>query len=124
MALTVGDIVFAKAGKPAVVVGYDEKTARANLDENFALVQDVGFNGVRNGIDLENREAFNSVINSVKNNDKRTEIDDLNKKMEEMKAKGADPRLLRYLEGELQFRMSREKYQPVQVSVPAHTIGL
>ncbi len=124
MALNVGDIVFAKAGKPAVVIGYDEKTEKAYIDDNLDLVQDVGYNGVRNGFDSETRDAFNSVIDSVKNSDKRAEIEELNKKMDEMKAKGADPRLLRYLEGELQFRMSREKYQPVKVAVPAHTIGL
>ncbi len=124
MALTVGDIVFARAGKPAVVVNYDEKTEKANLDDNIHLVQDMCVNSVKNGVDPDAREAFNSVIEGVRNPDKRAEIDSLYKKISEMRSRGADARTLRYLEGELQYRMSRERYQPVQVCVPQSSIGL
>ncbi len=124
MGLTVGDIVFARAGKPSVVVGYDEQTERANLNDDLGLVQEIAANGVRNGIELESRDSYNSIIDGIRNKDKRKEIEELYKKISEMRARGADPRMMRYLEGELQYRMSREKYQPPQVSVPEHSIGL
>lgn len=124
MGLSVGDIVFARGGKPAVVVGYDDKTDKANLDDNILLAQEQGHNGVRNGFDSDSRAAYNSVIDGVRNPNKHKEIDDLYKRINELRSAGADPRLLRYLQGELQFRMSREQYQPVQVTVPDYTIGL
>jgi hypothetical protein len=124
MALSVGDIVFARGGKPSVVVGYDEKTEKANLEESMALAQEIGRNGIRNGVSLESRDAYNSVIEGVRNRNKKQEIEDLYTRIQEMKKAGADARLMRYLEGELQYRMSREDYQPVQVSVPEHAIGL
>jgi hypothetical protein len=124
MALLTKDIVFVRGGVPAAVTGRDPQTGRVFLDFDREKIQELGTNGLKNGLPEESREAFVTVLSDVKNRDKRREIDELYTRITELKQSGADSRLLRYLEGELHFRMAREKYVPSQVGVDEYMIGL
>lgn len=124
MALLTKDIVFVRGGVPAAVTGRDPQSGRVFLEYDREKVQELGVNGLKNGLPEESREAFSTVLSDVKNSDKKREIDELHKRISELKQSGADPRLLRYLDGELHFRMAREKYVPRQVGVEEYMVGL
>jgi len=117
-----GDVVFARGGEPVIIASKNPRSGQVTTDRNFSRVQDATETGVKNGLAEAQKEAFNTVLSEVRDDDARQEIDKLSAKVAEMRKDGTDPRLLRYLRGELQFRMTKERYEPVGYQVDELTL--
>jgi hypothetical protein len=112
MTIIKGDVVFARAGDPVLIKSKDVKSGNVQIDSDFATVQKSTEIGVINGLKAETKDAFRSVLAEVANDDAREEIRRLSDRIQDLRKENADPRLIRYLKGELQFRMTRERFQP------------
>ena len=112
MAIINGDVIFSRGGKPVKVTSKDAQTGNVTLDPNFDTVQKESEFGVKNGLGKEAKEAYKATLSEVRNPDKIVEIENLRAKIAELKKENVDTRLMRYLEGELQYRMTRERYTP------------
>jgi hypothetical protein len=117
MTILKGDVIFARGGDPVRITSKDKATGNVTYEKKLETVQDATQFGVKNGLSAPQREAFQTVLSEVENDDARTEIETLAKKIDEMKKEGGDPRLIRYLKGELQFRMTRDRIQPEDFQV-------
>lgn len=122
MAITQGDIVFNREGKPVTVTSKDKSNGNVTVDKNFDRIQAENRNGIRNGLDPSQKSAYKAILTEVNNPDKQAEIDLLAKKIDELKKSNVDPRVLRYLDSELKHRMSRERYQPETFQVDPTTL--
>lgn len=112
MAVISGDIIFSRGGKPVKVTSKNPDTGDVTLDKDFDNVQKESQFGIKNSLEKESKDAYKSVLSGIKNPEKITEIENLRSKLADLKKENVDPRLIRYLEGELQFRMTRERYTP------------
>lgn len=122
MTIHVNDVVFSHDGKPLVVKTKNKETGNITVDQELSEVQKASPNGIRNGLPEDTREAYKLVLEQIKDPDKRMEIENLHKRLGEIKFQTNDKRLVRYLENELQYRMIRDKYQPQQFEVDAYTL--
>ena len=112
MTILKGDVIFARAGDPNLVRSKDPRTGNVVVEKDFDTVQKTTEIGVVNGMRTETKDAFRSVLAEVENDDAREGIRRLSDRIQELRKENADPRLIRYLKGELQFRMTRERFQP------------
>ncbi|MCA2959446.1 MAG: hypothetical protein IOD12_04280 [Silvanigrellales bacterium] len=112
MTILKGDVVFARAGDPVLVKSKDPKSGNVVVDKDFDKVQASTGIGVINGLKEETKDTFRSILAEVENEDAKQEIRSLSNRIQELRKENADPRLIRYLKGELQFRMTRERFQP------------
>lgn len=122
MAITQGDVVFSREGKPVTVTSKDKSTGNVTVDKNFERVQAENKSGIRNGLDPSQKTAYKAILSDLQSPDKQAEIDLLAKKIDELKKSNVDPRVLRYLESELKHRMSRERYQPDTYQIDPTTL--
>lgn len=123
MGITVGDVVFSKDGRPVLVTSKDEKSGHLTINKEFSDVQAAAKQGIVNGLPEKEKQAFNAELSAVENADVRKEIDALAKRLDELRKQGnVQPRLLRYLESELQHRMHREGYSPKSLNVDPATL--
>lgn len=122
MSIVVGDVVFGRDGRPQQVTSKDRETGEITLERDFDAVRRDNVKGVKNGLDPSAKEAFRSILSQVQDPDKKLEIDKLMGKVNELKKNNIDPRLMRYLENELHFRMTRERYMPAEFPVNAVTL--
>ena len=113
MAIINGDVIFSRGGKPVQVTSKDVQTGNVTLEPDFDKVQKESEYGIKNGLGKEVKEAFKATLSEVKDSNKIVEIENLRKKVAALKKENVDPRLMRYLEGELQYRMTRERYTPL-----------
>ena len=119
-----GDIVWTRNGDPIRVKGKDPQTGQLYIDREYANVQKESQNGIKNGLSQDTRSAFQTVLSSAQNPDKKEEINFLFEKIKTLKGQNADPRLIKYLENELQFRIVRESYKPEDFAESSIVIGL
>lgn len=116
------DILWTRTGDPILVDKFNEKTGEIYLNNDYNKIQKASKNGIKNGLDLESRKAYNTTLSSAENEDKKQEIKNLYQKIKSLKENNTNPRLLKYLENELQFRIIRENFRPEDYSVDALTI--
>lgn len=122
MTILKGDVVFARGGEPVRIASKDKATGNVTYERDFGRVQEATRLGVKNGLSAEQGEAFRTVLTEVRDADAKAEIDKLAARVEQLRKEGADPRLLRYLKGELQFRMTSERHQPQGYEVDEMTL--
>lgn len=118
------DILWTRNGEPVLVNKTNEKTGDVHLDNNFPTVQESAKNGIKNGLSIADRESYKSTLSNVQNTNKKQEIQDLYQKIKGLKESNTNPRLLKYLESELQFRIIRENYKPDDYFVSPITLDI
>ena len=122
--ISTNDILWTRTGDPVRVDKVNEQTGKVNLDRDFATIQETTKNGVKNGLSVPEREAYKSTLSGVQNPDKKEEIRELYQKIKSLKQGNTEPRLLKYLESELQFRIIRENYEPNDYEVNPVTLDI
>lgn len=123
MAVVVGDVLFARSGDPSLVRSKDANSGNVVLERDFASVQEHAKEGLKNGLMPEQREAYQATLSEVRDPDRRKEIDNLATKLNSLKETGGDPRVLRYLEQELAYRMTKERHVPRTLVVDPRNIS-
>lgn len=122
MSIIPGDVVFGRDGRPLTVTSKDKQSGNVTVDKSLARVQAENRDGLRNGLNAEQKSAYKTMLSEVESPDKQREIDELSKKIDELKKGNVDPRVLRYLESELKHRMNRENYQPETFQIDPSTL--
>jgi hypothetical protein len=118
------DILWTRTGDPVLVSNKNEQNGDVYLENKFSKVQEVAKDGLKNGLTIPEREAYKSTLSGVKNMDKKQEIQDLYQKIKSLKEGNTNPRLLKYLESELQYRMIRENYIPPDYGIKPVTLDI
>ncbi len=118
------DILWTRNGDPVLANKINDATGDINLDHNFARVQKMASRGIKNGLSVPTREAFDVTLSDVQDPDKKKEIEELYQKINKLKESNADSRLVKYLKNELQFRMVRENYIPTGYGVNPDTLDI
>ena len=127
MAFTISpnDILWTRNGDPVRIADRNNKNGKIILDSGFENIQEVAQFGIRNGLEPNQKEAYLTTLSRVENlDDKNQEIRDLYSKITKMKMANSDPRVIKYLENELQYRIVREKFTPENFEVDALTLGI
>lgn len=122
MGITVGDVLYTRDGKPVLVTSKDAKTGNLTVERDYDRIRQATNLGLKNGLPERAKDAYRAVLSSVEDEDKRAAIDDLVKQVDELRKENADPRLLRYLESELQHRIQRDHYHPKEEVVDPATL--
>ena len=123
-AIRTNDILWTRVGDPVLVDKTDEKTGEVYLENNFSKVQNAAKNGIKNGLSVTEREAYKATLSSVQNTNKKQEIQELYQKIKSLKEGNTDPRLLKYLENELQYKMIHENYTPANYGINPVTLDI
>lgn len=118
MSFRVGDTTFNAQGRPGIVTERNPLTKEIKVSQEQALVAKNQRHGYINGLSTEQREAFNKVMDNV-----REEPDPL-KRVEELQARikelDDDPRnfvVSRYLSSEVAHIMSMANITPKTYTV-------
>ncbi len=122
MSILKGDVIFARAGEPVLITVKDKATGNVEYDRDLGNVQAATGEGIKNGLREETKQAFRTILSEVRDDDVKREIDNLHTRIESLRKENADPRLMRYLKGELQFRMNKERYEPAKYQVDPMTL--
>ena len=127
MAFTISpnDILWNRNGDPVRIADRNNKNGKIILDPDFSHVQETAKFGIKNALEPAQKEAYHLELSNVENpDDRHQEIRDLYNKITQLKHENTDPRVLKYLENELQFRIVREKFTPENFAVDALTLGI
>ncbi len=119
MKASFGDAVFIRTGIPAVVKERNDITGKLILETDGAKIKEDMRHGYINGLSAENREEFNSILDSVKddNTDPQERAERLQTKLTELEE---DPRklpLTRYLRAEMVHIMNTYNIKPNEYAV-------
>ena len=113
MSFRIGDGVFGVNGIPGIVQSQDRVTGDLQIDTDEKEVAKVHRHGYINGLTPNERDAYNSHLDEVK------QVDDPNEKITAMKAKitelQKDPskiKMVKYLESELFHIMQTHNISP------------
>ncbi len=113
MVSRVGDSLFNRAGNSGFVVSRDAKKETLDVAQSGPEWEKGRRYGFINGMELEQRKEFESVIDEVRKlDDSKERVDYLHKQIETLKE---DPRrnvLTRYLQGEMAHIMNSEGISP------------
>lgn len=113
-----GDIIFLRNGTPAVVKNVDKSSGQVVLESEMSKVQQQAENGVKNSLDENQRESYNTNLSKIRDDSKQDEIQNLYELIQSHRqSKQIDPKVLRYLENELMHRMLRDDYTPPNFQV-------
>ncbi|MBX9704151.1 MAG: hypothetical protein K2X39_08370 [Silvanigrellaceae bacterium] len=123
MAVNLNDTLWTRTGTPVKVLHVQPHSGKLILDEDFDHVQENTKFGIKNALSESEREAFNTNLTEVKSKDKKQEIEHLFQKIKALRNENADPRLIKYLDCELQFLMIREKYMPEKYETDPLNLG-
>ncbi|APJ03253.1 hypothetical protein [Silvanigrella aquatica] len=127
MAFTIApnDILWTRNGDPVRIAERNDKNGKIILDSDFDNIQETAKFGIRNGLEPNQKEAYLTTLSNQDNQDDRQqEIRDLYNQITKMKHANADPRVIKYLENELQYRIVREKFTPENFEVDPLTLGV
>jgi len=127
MAFTISpnDILWNRNGDPVRIADRNNKNGKVILDPDFDHIQETAKFGIKNSLEPAQKEAYHLELSRVENpDDRHQEIRDLNNKITQLKQENTDPRVLKYLENELQFRIVREKFTPENFAVDPLTLGI
>jgi hypothetical protein len=122
LAINVGDVLFTRQGRPALVTARDPQTASVSLEQDLAKVQSHTTLGIKNGLTPEQRDTFESVRLGTMSQDKAEEIQRLRDQIKDLKEKGGDKKVIRYLMNELQHLVVREGIVPRDYMVQERTL--
>ena len=122
MSIHVGDILFTRQGRPALVTSRDGSNASVSLENNLSKVQEATEFGIKNGLNPEQRRVFESVRREALSPDIAEEIQRLRDRIREIKDTGGDAKVLSYLENELQHLVIREGIVPRDYMVQERTL--
>jgi hypothetical protein len=118
------DIIWSRTGDPVRVTKRDHQNGKVYLDGDFSAIQELASKGIRNGLEPEQREAYQLILSDIIAEDAKEEIQNLHHRIEDLKNQNVDSRFLKYLENELQYRMVREKFVPEDFGVDAIVLGV
>jgi hypothetical protein len=127
MAFTISpnDVLWNRNGDPVRIANRNDKNGKIVLDSDFSNIQETAKFGIKNGLEPSQKEAYSTHLSRVENmNDRHQEIRDLYSKIEKLKQENTDPRVIKYLENELQYRIVREKFAPENFEVNPITLGI
>ena len=127
MAFTIApnDILWNRNGDPVRIADRNNKNGKIVLDPDFAKIQETAKFGIKNGLEPDQKEAYATNLSGIENNDDRhQEIRDLYSKITKLKQSNTDPRVIKYLENELQYRIVRENFTPEDFEVDPITLGV
>jgi hypothetical protein len=125
MSITVGDIIWTRAGKPTLVTEKDPMTGRVKVNDSFSEVQEKANRGIINGLSQDQVTIYKEVLDDtldLKTGDYRQKervneaLSDLLNRITVLKDAEGDPRTIRYLENELAYLMVKYDYYPRQYS--------
>lgn len=121
MSIIKGDIIFSRGGKPVQVTSKDPRSGNVTLDSDFDKVRAEARMGIKNGLEPDLKDAYRTTLSETGDDDARARIDKLHARIQDMKKENANPRLVRYLEGELHYLMTRERHTPSRFEFDAIT---
>ncbi|RDB35668.1 hypothetical protein [Spirobacillus cienkowskii] len=129
--ITQNDILWSRTGEPVRIANRDNNTGKIILDKDFAKVQETAKFGIRNGLEPKQKEEYLANLSAIESKpdirrntpDKRQEIRDLYHQIKRLKEERIDPRVIRYLENELQYRIVREKFAPEDLETAPIMLG-
>jgi hypothetical protein len=127
MAFTIApnDILWNRNGDPVRIAERNDKNGKIILDTDFPKIQNTAKFGIKNGLEPEQKDAYATHLSGVENmDDRHQEIRDLYNKITKLKQGNTDPRVIKYLENELQYRIVREKFTPENFEVDPITLGI
>lgn len=127
MAFTISpnDILWSRSGDPVRITERNDKNGKIILDTDFSKIQDTAKFGIKNGLEPTQKAAYETNLSEIANrDDRRQEIRDLYDKITKLKQGNTDPRVIKYLENELQYRIVREKFTPESFEVDPLTLGI
>ncbi len=127
MAFTISpnDVLWNRNGDPVRIAERNDKNGKIILDSNFSKIQDTAKFGIKNGLEPPQKEAYATHLSNVENmDDRHQEIRDLHNKIDKLKQSNTDPRVIKFLENELQYRIVREKFTPENFEVDPITLGI
>lgn len=124
MAMVVGDVLFNRDGRPVIIKSQDHQTGQVTLEKDNAAVRNEARHSILNGLPPATKTELHETLDAVaKEGSEIALIDSLYSRIKEMKAAGADPRLIRYLEAELQHRMVQAQYAPHDFAFDKFVVG-
>lgn len=113
MGTVVGDVIFNRNGHPVLVRDQNPKTGEVFLDGDKEKVRNEVRHGIIRGLESASRTQLQDILDETGDSDSvNAGIDSLHARIKELKAASADPRLVKYLEAELQHRMAQAQYTP------------
>ncbi len=118
-AIRLHDTLWTPSGDPVSVTKVDSNAGTVSVNNDFSEIQKNVKFGVKNGLDEASRQTFSQTMAQVDNSDKQKAVNDLFEKIKKLKTDRADPRLLRYLNNELQYTITKERVLPVGYSMDA-----
>ena len=119
MTIRVGDSVFIRNGTPAVVKNRDEISGLLSLDTKLGEVQDGTRHGFVNGLSIEDREAFNSLLDDVKSDsmDASQRVETLKGRLAEIESDPTRHMLAKYVRAEMMHIMNSNGIRPREYSI-------
>ncbi len=119
------DVLWNRNGDPVRIAERNDKNGKIILDSNFSKIQDVSKFGIKNGLEPSQKDAYATNLSTIENmEDRHQEIRDLHSQIEKLKKGNTDPRVIKFLENELQYRIVREKFTPENFEVNPITLGI
>ena len=111
----VGDALFLPGSRPAVVRGRDENSGGLVVDTDAQAVSEEHRHGYINGLEPEERNAFNAILDQVRETqDPLTRIDILQARISELSQDQAPQsrKMARYLTSEMAHLMHMSGIRP------------
>ena len=123
MSYRIGDTAFLSQGQPVTVAGRDQVTGNTVLDRSQEEVRKNTRHGVLNGIAPDQREELLGMLDKIKENpEPEKRIEELQKKIDELKIDPKNYQFVRYLEAEQGHMMNLSGYKPRMYSTDEHKL--
>lgn len=111
--LSIGDTLFNKDGRPAVVVGKKDESGALIMQREGPEFEATRRRGYINGLPPQTRPQFNEIIDAVNGKkDPKEKVAMLHEKIGELKVDPRNHMITRYLEGELAYIMNSSGITP------------
>lgn len=123
MSYQIGDRVFTRDGRPALVVGRNENTESLVLEEHGEKFEKTRKYGYINGLSPEERKDYKTVIDEARKHesaDMRVQV--LQQRIEAMRADPSRQVLRRYLESEMTHIINSEGVKLDRYEIEQHKI--
>ena len=119
MSMHIGDVIWNRQGQPALVTEKDSKKDTIQVNRNLSDIQKHSLHSIQNGLTEKQRESYSKVVEDIdeSSNHVKEEITLLMEKISQLKENKTDPRVLRYLENELQFMILENHCVPEKYEV-------
>ena len=123
MSYRVGDTVFLSQGQPATVAGRNQVTGETVVDRSSEEVRKQTRHGVLNGVEPAKREELLGLMDEIKKHpEPQKRIEELQKKLDELKLDPKNHQFVRYLEAEQGHMMNLSGYKPRFFNTEEHKL--